>query len=79
MTTGRLAPRGAAAGLIVLSAAWLAGGCVQTTVQGVRQAETDLGASESVVVLSRKHETQGETEDDFVSCVSDQINPAPPR
>ncbi|MCE2423597.1 MAG: hypothetical protein J4F45_00585 [Pseudomonadales bacterium] len=73
MTTGRLPPRGIAVGLLVLAAAWLAGGCVQTTVQGVRQAETDLGASESVVILSRKHKTQGETEDDFVACVSDYV------
>lgn len=73
--TPRLLPRhGIAAGLFALTASWLAGGCVQTTVQGVRQAETDLGATESVVILSRKHKTQGETEDDFVTCVSDQVN-----
>ncbi|MYD97433.1 MAG: hypothetical protein F4X98_08615 [Gammaproteobacteria bacterium] len=73
MTIQRLPRHGIAASL-VLAAAWLAGGCVQTTVQGVRQAETDLGDSESVVILSRKHKTQGETEDDFVACVSDQVN-----
>lgn len=73
MTIQRFPRRGIAASL-VLAAAWLAGGCVQTTVQGVRQAETDLGDSESVVILSRKHKTQGETEDDFVACVSDHVN-----
>ena len=52
----------------------LASGCgVQSTVQQVRQAETDLG-DHSVVILSRKHKTQGETEDDFVNCVSDSVN-----
>ena len=45
---------------------------VQTTVQEVRQAQTDLG-DDAVVILSRKHKTQGETEDDFVSCVSDGV------
>lgn len=74
MTIRRLSPHGIAASLLVLAAAWLVGGCVQTTVQGVRQAETDLGDSEAVVILSRKHKTQGETEDDFVACVSDQVN-----
>ena len=49
-------------------------GCVQTTVQGVRQAETQIGSGESIVILSRKHKTQGETEDDFVTCVSDSVN-----
>ena len=51
-------------------------GCVQTTVQGVRQAETHLGADEAIVVLSRKHKTpgKGETEDDFVTCVSNSVN-----
>ena len=49
-------------------------GCVQTTVQGVRQAETQIGSGESIVILSRKHKTQGETEDGFVTCVSDAVN-----
>ena len=49
-------------------------GCVQTTVQEVRQAETRIGSDESIVILSRKHKTQGETEDDFVTCVSDAVN-----
>ena len=49
-------------------------GCVQTTVQGVRQAETQIDSGESIVILSRKHKTQGETEDDFVTCVSDSVN-----
>ena len=66
------APRGCAAAL--LFGVLLSSGCgVQSTVQQVRQAETDLG-DHSVVILSRKHKTQGETEDDFVSCVSDNVN-----
>ena len=50
------------------------GGCVQTTVQEVRQAETQIGTGESIVILSRKHKTQRETEDKFVTCVSDSVN-----
>jgi len=43
-------------------------------VQGVRQAETQIDTGESIVILSRKHKTQGETEDEFVACVSDSVN-----
>ncbi len=58
----------------LVAAALCATGCgVQTTVQEVRQAQTDLGET-AIVILSRKHKTQGETEDDFVSCVSDGVN-----
>ena len=46
---------------------------VQSTTQEVRQAQTDLG-DHSIVILSRKHKTQGETEDEFVSCVSGNVN-----
>ena len=46
---------------------------VQSTVQEVRQAQTDLG-DHSIVILSRKHKTQGETEDSFVTCVNDSVN-----
>ena len=60
-------------GLAALAGLLLAAGCgVQSTVQQVRQAQTELG-DHSIVVLSRKHKTQGETEDDFVSCVSDSV------
>ena len=59
-------------GLAVLGGLLLAGCGVQSTVQQVRQAQTELG-DHSIVVLSRKHKTQGETEDDFVSCVSDSV------
>ena len=58
-----------------LVAALLASGCgVQSTVQQVRQAQTDLAADQSIVILSRKHKTQGETEDDFVTCVNNRVN-----
>ena len=57
----------------VVGAAMLGGCGVQSTVQEVRQAQTDLG-DHSIVILSRKHKTQGETEDDFVTCVSQSVN-----
>ena len=55
------------------SALFLIGCGVQSTTQEVRQAQTDLGEHASVI-LSRKHKTQGETEDKFVSCLSDKVN-----
>ena len=57
----------------VACALFLAGCGVQSTTQEVRQAQTDLG-DHSIVILSRKHKTQGETEDEFVSCVSGNVN-----
>ena len=55
--------------LVLIATYWLTG-CVNTTIQEVREANTSLGSTESIVILSRKHKTSGETENDFVSCVS---------
>ena len=64
-------PLGCAFGAGLLA---LCGGCgVQSTVQELRQAPTSLG-DDSIVILSRKHKTQGETEDEFVACVSSSVN-----
>ena len=68
----RLARKATPIALITV-ALGVAGCGVQTTVQEVRQAQTDLGDA-AVVILSRKHKTQGETEDDFVACVSAGVN-----
>ena len=68
----RRCPSSGIAALIL--AGLVCAGCVQTTVQEVRQADTQIGSDESIVILSRKHKTQGETEDDFVTCVSDSVN-----
>ena len=48
-------------------------GCVQPTIDQVRFARTGPLGDQSVVILSRKHKTQGETENDFISCVSDSV------
>ena len=48
-------------------------GCVQPTIDQVRFARTGPMGDQSVVILSRKHKTQGETESEFVSCVSDNV------
>jgi len=71
-----MSSRGARLGGVaaVLATALLTTSCaVQSTVQQVRQAQTGLDAGQSIVILSRKHKTQGETEDDFVSCVNDSV------
>ena len=49
-------------------------GCVTATVQEVREASTGMDVSESIVVLGRRHRpTPGETELDFVSCISETM------
>ena len=67
-------PRTGVAAALIAVLGMACGGCVQTTVQEIRQAETRIGTGESIVILSRKHKTQGETEDKFVTCVSDSVN-----
>ena len=47
-------------------------GCVNTTVQEVREADTGIEADESVVVLGRQHRND-QTENDFVTCVSNNM------
>ena len=61
------------AACLVALAAFTASCGVQSTVQEVRQAQTELG-EHAIVILSRKHKTQGETEDDFVTCVNNNVN-----
>lgn len=56
---------------VLIAMHWLTG-CVNTTIQEVREASTSLNSKESIVILSRKHKTSGETEDDFVGCVSNK-------
>lgn len=51
-----------------------ASGCVSTTVQEVREADTGISAGESVVVLGRQHQQNDQTEDNFVSCVSNNMS-----
>lgn len=48
-------------------------GCVTTTVQEIRQASTGIGANESVVVLGRHDNAAKESEDNFVSCVTNNL------
>ena len=69
-------PRGAnplGAMIVALALAFAAGCGVQSTVQEMRQGPTNLG-EDAIVILSRKHKTQSETEDDFVACLSSSVN-----
>jgi len=60
--------------LLVLFAATQTG-CVTATVQEVRQADTGIKDSESIVVLGRKHKPNGaETEENFISCVGRKLS-----
>ena len=51
------------------------GGCKSTTViDEYRETPTAaLGAGESVVILGRRHNSQHETEEDFISCVGKNL------
>lgn len=61
--------------VIPVLTALLLGGCVNATVQQIREAETGIDATESVVVLSRKSRpSQDETEQEFVRCISRGMN-----
>ena len=68
----RLARRLASAAA-AFAIAFVTGCGVQSTVQQVRQGPTNLG-DDAIVILSRKHKTQSETENDFVACVSGSVN-----
>ncbi|MCZ6890448.1 MAG: hypothetical protein O7H39_18315 [Gammaproteobacteria bacterium] len=58
---------------LTLLASMALSGCVTATVQQVRQASSSLSSTESVVILSRKHKTRGETEDNFIECVNKNV------
>ncbi len=49
-------------------------GCVTTTVQEIRQASTGISTDETVVVLGRHNNAADESEDDFVTCVSNNLS-----
>jgi hypothetical protein len=54
---------------------WICGttGCVTTTVQEMREASTGITTSESVVVLGRHDNAAKESEDNFISCVTNNL------
>jgi hypothetical protein len=53
----------------------LLSGCVTSTVQQVREANTGMLATDSIVVLGRRtRPSSAETELDFVSCVSKNVS-----
>jgi hypothetical protein len=57
--------------LVVLLLAFVLPGCVTSTVQEVREADTGMESHESIVVLGRRTlPSNTETEFGFVSCVS---------
>ena len=61
--------------LIVAIMATAASGCVTSTVKQIRQSNTGIGAGETIVVLGRRNRpTSGQTEDNFIGCVSRQMD-----
>jgi hypothetical protein len=59
---------------LLICMAGISVGCVTTTVQEIRQASTGISTNESVVVLGRHNNAADESEDDFVSCVSNNLS-----
>lgn len=50
------------------------GGCKSTTViDQYREFETSLNAGDTIVVLGRRHNSEHETEKDFISCVGKSL------
>ena len=60
-------------GLMLVTAAWTTGGCVDATIEQYRQGAAQMGTSERVVVLGRRHNNAYETESSFVDCVGDSL------
>lgn len=49
-------------------------GCVTTTMQQVRDADTGIESNESIAVLGRKFLSRDETESGFLDCVADKAS-----
>lgn len=60
--------------LLAIALLSLCCGCVTTTVQEIRQASTGIASNESVVVLGRHNNSADESEDEFISCVSNNLS-----
>ncbi len=58
----------------LLSSFALLSGCVNTTLQQVREADTGISADQTVVILGRKHIAREQTENFFVDCVTDKTS-----
>ena len=52
----------------------LISGCVSSTIQQVRQAETGITGDEAVVILGRNHNNRDETKKSFVNCVANKTS-----
>lgn len=60
-------------GFALLSVGALSG-CVSTTIQEVRDADTGIENYETIAILGRKHKTRNETESSFIDCVTDKTS-----
>lgn len=61
--------------LIALACALPLGGCVSSSIQEIREADTGISAGESIVLLGRRSlPSAEETEAAFVSCLSRRIS-----
>ncbi len=68
-----LALWGQALCIAIAAQALLLGGCVTSQVEELRQAQTDMAAFESVVILGRQHDSGLQAEETFTNCVSEAL------
>ena len=59
--------------LFITTFVLLAGGCTSVTVDEFKRGNANLDATDSVVVLGRRHSSDYETEPDLVECIGDEI------
>ena len=59
--------------LFITTFVLLAGGCTSVTVDEFKRGNATLDATDSVVVLGRRHSSDYETEPDLVECIGDEI------
>ena len=58
---------------VLLAAATLAGGCVDSTIEQFQQAQAVMDVGDRIVVLGRRNNNAYETEVNFVDCVGDAL------
>ena len=57
--------------LVVVS---ILNGCVATTVQQIRHADTGISSDQAIAILGRFTHSEDETENDFIECVSNRTS-----
>lgn len=62
--------------LWVILVGLLAGGCVSSTINQIKQSGVAITETESVVILARRHQNATETEASFTACIEERLGGA---